>query len=445
MNPPRGNEIEPGRNRRRPALALCALLLISGCASPPSASPGGGARNGGRGALVAAVLDTLAREIPDLALPAPERETYRARALAAGSLAEERAVAAELLERIPASHLALFSGYAKRIFEAELSGRDTPTIGFFLAGIGGELVVSGVLAGTPAAAAGVRRGDRLIAIDAVPAERSPRLDDRHDDAAVPEEESRLLRVAEGDLVTARFGRRGAIPAEYEVELRASLWSSLRSDRLGARIVERDGVRVGILPFSYIYSRESSRLLLEALAGPLRGADALLIDLRGRGGSAIALVVLTAMLRNPTVVGDLPIVLAIDRRTRSAKEVLARDLRESDRVTLVGERTAGAVLPARWHALVEDTWLLCPRGSAGSDPYGLEGKGVAPEIEVEDPFPAGDGSDPILEAAIGEAARRGVARRLVIRAARGSRRGRGSRRDRTRSPARANGSAGGPSR
>jgi hypothetical protein len=65
-------------------------------------------------------------------------------------------------------------------------------------------------------------------------------------------------------------------------------------------------------------------------------------------------------------------------------------------------------------LVRDTWLLCPRGPLAIDPYGLEGRGVEPDIAIGDPFPAGDGADPILEAAVAEAARRALGRRAATR-------------------------------
>lgn len=386
------------------ALSFLVLLFLSGCATPAPRTPPSDRNAPPPGALVAAVVKTLERHIPDLPIPREERAAFRARARAAKSFAEERAIAVELLDRIPASHIALYSSYAVRFFEAELAGRDSPTIGFFLVGIGGELFVSDVLAGSPAAAAGIVRGDRLIAMDGVPAAASPRLDDRHDDLAVPDEESRLVRVVAGERVAVTLHRGGGPPAEIAVEIPIVPWSSLRSDRIGARTIERDGVRVGVLPISYIYARETSRLLLDALAGPLRGAEALVLDVRGRGGSAIALAVVIAMLRNPAVTGDSPLVLAMDRRTRSAKEVLARELARDGRAVLVGERTAGAVRPAWFVPLVRETWLLCPRGPVGRDGYGLEGKGVDPDLSIADPFPAAGGADPILEAAIAEAVR-----------------------------------------
>ena len=181
-------------------------------------------------------------------------------------------------------------------------------------------------------------------------------------------------------------------------------SSLESDRLGVVRREIDGVTVGVIPFTFIYSRETSRHFMAALSGPLLDADALVLDLRGRGGSGIAMLALLSMLENETFVGGLPIVAAIDQRTRSAKEVLARSIRERSIGTLVGEKTPGAVRPSHWVELTEETWLLCPHGPIGTDPRGLEGIGVEPDLWVVDPFPDGDGADPILEASIAEAVR-----------------------------------------
>ncbi len=402
--------LSPLRRVSLPAVLL--LLALSACGA--LASPRSSAVLV-RGDLLAATLRTLDSQIPDLPVSEAVRHEFLARARAAQSFAEERAITRELIDRIPASHIALFSTYAKEYFELELAGRDAPTIGFQLSESGGELLVSKVLRGTPAEETGIRRGDRLIAIDGIPAMQSRRLDPRHDDAAPPDEATHLLRVGRRDQVRVSLERNGAGPAtEIEVVLPATVTSSLRSDRAGARMVELDGVKVGVLPLSYIYSKETSRLFLDSLAGPLIEANCLVLDLRGRGGSGISLMVLTSMLRNPTIVGDLPIVAAIDRRTRSAKEVLARDIRALGIGTLVGERTAGAVRPARWLPLPRETWLLCPSGSISDDPRGLEGSGVAPDIAAKDPFPGGDGADPILEAAIAEAARQVAARRSAAR-------------------------------
>ncbi len=385
------------------AVVLAALftstVLIPSCALPTEAAAAE------RGDLLDATLRVLRDRIPDLRLKRSDVRDLRTRFDRAATSGEQRELVRHFLNDIPTSHLALFSTYAKTVFERELSGVASPTLGLSLTQIEGEWIVGGVMRGTPAEEAGIVRGDRLLAIDGIAPGKSPRLDPRHDDRAPPHEPSHIVRVRAGERVGVQVARGGdGVASAIAVLLPVVRASSLESDRLGVVRREIDGVTVGVIPFTFIYSRETSRHFMAALSGPLLDADALVLDLRGRGGSGIAMLALLSMLENETFVGGLPIVAAIDQRTRSAKEVLARSIRERSIGTLVGEKTPGAVRPSHWVELTEETWLLCPHGPIGTDPRGLEGIGVEPDLWVVDPFPDGDGADPILEASIAEAVR-----------------------------------------
>jgi hypothetical protein len=90
-------------------------------------------------------------------------------------------------------------------------------------------------------------------------------------------------------------------------------------------------------------------------------------------------------------------------TRSAKEILAFEMKGLPGVTLVGERTAGAVLPAGYRHLAGGAVVMLP-----GDPDGinrltgggtLEGKGVEPDVEVPRAGPYSAGADPIFEAGL----------------------------------------------
>lgn len=78
-----------------------------------------------------------------------------------------------------------------------------------------------------------------------------------------------------------------------------------------------------------------------------------------------------------------VVLLIEGGTASAAEILAAVLRDHDRATLIGRRTAGAVLASWFYGLPDGGQLqlsrenyLSPSGSR------IEGAGVAPDITVE---------------------------------------------------------------
>lgn len=80
--------------------------------------------------------------------------------------------------------------------------------------------------------------------------------------------------------------------------------------------------------------------------------------------------------------DGAVYLLTDKGTASASEPLAYLLKTSRRATLVGERTAGAMLTALPHR-VGDGWLVTvPEADfVAADGVRLEGKGVEPDIKV----------------------------------------------------------------
>jgi hypothetical protein len=103
---------------------------------------------------------------------------------------------------------------------------------------------------------------------------------------------------------------------------------------------------------------------------------LLSDLREHGA-----VVGKAVPRAPHFAG--PVYLLVDRRTGSASEPLAHALKVARRATLIGERTAGAMLMALPHPL-RDGWIATiPEADfIAADGTRLEGKGVEPHVKTE---------------------------------------------------------------
>src|SRR5205085_3025314 len=101
----------------------------------------------------------------------------------------------------------------------------------------------------------------------------------------------------------------------------------------------------------------------------------------------------------------PIVALTDRQSRSAKDALAYEFKQRRLATLVGEQTAGAVIPASFAKVAEKTILIFPSFTLGEYTRKLELKGgVAPDVFVERAGPYSAGNDPILERAKQEIAR-----------------------------------------
>jgi carboxyl-terminal processing protease len=143
-------------------------------------------------------------------------------------------------------------------------------------------------------------------------------------------------------------------------------------------------------------------LRELVDGHFAACDALLLDLRGRGGFPTEVDRVLRVLDAERNGWSKPVVALIDAGTRSAKEVLAWRLRSSERALLVGEATAGAVLPASFAPVGDGAVLMYPAATLGAMSARLESRGVLPDVPVELPLtPAqgGRGDDPIFSAAI----------------------------------------------
>jgi carboxyl-terminal processing protease len=150
------------------------------------------------------------------------------------------------------------------------------------------------------------------------------------------------------------------------------------------------------------------LLMEKLCGALRtmkDAPGIILDLRGNQGGLLGMVGgLGGLLEEtPTPIGTMetrtgrvplfifpqtapysgPLVILIDGSTQSAGEMFASGLREADRATLVGERSAGNTLPSAIKKL--PTGALFQYGFGNYETLSglhLEGIGINPDITVK---------------------------------------------------------------
>jgi C-terminal processing protease CtpA/Prc len=366
--------------------ALLACLLL-----------GGGAAAQERGALFERVCAELAenfwddrfrrQQLPELAAK------YRDAAHAAQDRDGERAVIHAFLGEVPASHLALYSASTYEVLDGDLRGKGSPGLGCTLTAVGASFFVDNVLHGGPAAQAGLRRGDRVVSIDGEPTGASPRLDWRSDDAFLPDPPTHLLLVEDGEQVAIGFERE---PGQRRtVELRARVRSAFAASRSSLCVFEQHGHRFGYLHLWMVFHARAARLLAEACER-CTDCDGILLDLRGRGGSALEVLAIVRELERAAAQGQRFVCL-VDSRTRSAKEVLAFEIQKRGLGTLVGERTAGAVLPATFTPVGDDSVLMYPATRLGTYSQAIEGKGVHPDVLVQDRLPFAAGDDPILAA------------------------------------------------
>jgi carboxyl-terminal processing protease len=300
-----------------------------------------------------------------------------------------RGMVSELRQRYDDRFSHYFSPEQLEEFEAATSGRFSG-IGLNVSEVKKGLRVSSVIPGTPAEEAGLQEGDLIVAVEG------------ESIAGVP-----------ADVSTARI--KG--PPGTEVELRVEPADGGKSREL---TVERADVRVPAVvsrlvdvdgtPVAYVrlltFSSGAHGELREAVERLYRrGAEGLVLDLRGNGGGLLNEAVLTSSIfvEDGTVVStksrsqgerdyeatgealdSRPAVVLTDRLTASAAEILASALADYDLATLVGTRTFGK---GTFQEVIQ-----LPAGGAldltvgqylTADGLSLANKGIKPDVRASD--------------------------------------------------------------
>ena len=238
---------------------------------------------------------------------------------------------------------------------------------------------------------------RIVSVDGVPIEECERLDWRSDDAYLTDAPVRRLDCEEDDEIQLEIERSWGEMTDLSVT--ASMYSAFEAAKASARIIENEQLRIGYIHFWFIHVRGVPQLLKEKLEGDFADCDALILDLRGRGGNGGVLKQIYAVLSGENSSWQKPVVALINQNSRSAKEVIAYELKKQNLALLVGERTAGAVIPATFKKVGPETMLMYPTFRLGKYTDTLEGHGVAPDIVVREPGPYSAGADPLIDAGV----------------------------------------------
>lgn len=287
------------------------------------------------------------------------------------------------------SHLDPYSRYVAPRRAEHVRDRLTGQVGVGveLARLGLNLVLATVAANGPAAEAGLRAGERLLAVDGVPT-RGASVEAVAASLVGEEDSAVRLRVAGPD------GRARTLALHRAVVPPETVFAERRRGARGVLLALR------ITAFT---ADTAQRLSQELEAGLDPRVTGVVIDLRGdRGGllrqavTAVALlldqgVVATTVGRDPEASrvwrvqgGDLanrlPIVVLVDGRTASAAEIMAAALADQRRAVVVGSATTGkgvvqtlTELPDGGELFVTWSRVLAPRG------WPLQGLGVLPQL------------------------------------------------------------------
>ena len=276
-------------------------------------------------------------------------------------------------------------------------------IGVFTANRPTGWFVTGVFDGHPAEKAGILLGDRIVSVGDEP---------YHPIHSFAGREGTQVRVS----VERRPGEVLDLTATPAMLNGITMFREAMAE--SARIFEQGGARVGYMhAWSYAGKAYQEILRNAVLFGELKDADALVLDVRGGWGGASPDYLGLFAKRGIEVTGirrdgssfsfgsgwTKPVVLLVDEGTTSGKELLAYGFRALGIGPIVGERTAGAVLAGRFNVLSDGSLLYLAVNDVRVDGVRLEGRGVAPDVEVPfDPAYAA-GTDPQLDKAVEVAA------------------------------------------
>lgn len=293
--------------------------------------------------------------------------------------------------------------YASWIGPEDLRNFDEESSGTYL-GIGAMLHPDGrvlyPLEGSPAEAAGVRIGDRILAING------------EDTSVLPSEAlSERLRGPRGSLARLELLHRDGSKASVELQRRA-----MPSGTVGdVRWMNRNAgiAHLHLRSFAETTAAELDRACAALLAeGPLKG---LVLDLRWNiGGQLESAVNIAARFLDGEVVctlrdrsgtehprfadprltrwPDLPVVILVNGLSASGSEVLAGALRDHGAAVLVGERTYGKGIYQEVYRFTEGGFVLKFTAGVYLTPAGRALEGHL------DPAMAPGGLDPDLHVA-----------------------------------------------
>ncbi len=373
-------------------------------------------------------------------------DSLRPRAAAAPTREALRAVLHELVTSLGQSHFAILPGDVDPSATADNDEDDSGTIGVETRWIDDGHIVVRVAHDTPAAKAGVRPGDRIVAIDGTPV-AGPRRE-----APAADAETRRDELTAWRLLAPRLDGPVGQPVRLTLDDPTGARREVRIERIVPRGVatrfgqlptqhvalewERrlvDGRQVGIIRFN-VWMPVIARAFDVAIDS-LRNADAIVLDLRGNMGgvagmsmgfaghfidSAVPVGVMTTrghtmrFTINPRRVSTSaervapfagPVGVVVDALSASTTEIFVGGLQDLGRARVFGAQTAGQALPAvasrlpngdvLYHAIAD---FRAPSGRA------LEGAGVTPDERITLTRAAlAAGADPALDRALGWAA------------------------------------------
>lgn len=249
------------------------------------------------------------------------------------------------------------------------------------------LMVVEPLENSPASAAGIQPGDRVLAIDG-----------RSTVNMTVQEASRLIQGEVGTPITLRLDRDGR--GVFDLPLTRD---RIEVPNVTATLREEGGSQIGYIRLTEFSSHapEQMRRAIQSLLD--QGVDAFVLDLRGNpGGLLQASIDISRMwldggaivrtvnrvgssneiTANHTALTQLPLAVLVDGNSASSSEILTGALMDNHRAIVVGSHTFGKALVQSVHSLSDGSGLAVTVAHYytpnGTD---ISHRGILPDIQV----------------------------------------------------------------
>lgn len=312
------------------------------------------------------------------------RDEYRSQALNAPSSEAFYAVVKAMIQRLQDRHSRYLTPQEAQQQKAVTGGTEAAYVGIGTLDTAG--LVLGVFEGSPAEQAGLRRRDRIVAINDLP-------------FGTP---GASLDGPEGSLVRLQVETPGRGTRELVVQRNAIV------TKLVPDAYRLPGTNTGYLAVQWLWSEDMGTEVAAALRGLLDVGplDGLIIDLRANRGGWRTVLEQTLASFVEGVTGEFfrsdaqyplavtpndvyarlattPIVVLVDGDTQSYAEVLAAALQARGRAQVVGTTTPGNTETIFGHDFDDGSRLwLAQEGFRLPSGENLEGRGVIPDAVVD---------------------------------------------------------------
>jgi carboxyl-terminal processing protease len=283
-----------------------------------------------------------------------------------------------------------FSPTETKAFDANLNGQ-YEGIGISVNATDRGLEVIGVFANSPAAHAGIRKGDVIVAVNGQSIK-----------GAASRSASDKIQGKPGTSVQLSVTSPGNASPRVLTIKRAKIQQPVAA----GRVVTDKGDKIGVVSLATFSQDSHAKLRAQVDKVLKQGAKGLVLDLRGNGGGLLqegrmvasifvpkGVIVSTNGSHSPeqkfdatggAIPGSIPMSVLVDGGTASAAEIVTGALRDYNRATVVGSKTFGKGVFQEVEPLsnggtlelVVGRWFL-PHGE------NISGTGIQPQVSAQD--------------------------------------------------------------